>query len=109
MRSLSESHKAGAGRRARRDLAVLLRITLESGELATWLDGLEPDPLCDIPRYPTILQALFFKLPEIRKMCAASCQKVVCEELRARQRNRHLAVLLQMRITSTSTRTTYIS
>ena len=38
-RSMSETHKAG--RRARRDLVVLLRTTMESDELAAWLQGLD--------------------------------------------------------------------
>ena len=67
-RSMSETHKAG--RRARRDLAVLLRTTLESDELAAWLQGLDQEVLPDPPKRPTIMQALLFRLPDTRKRYA---------------------------------------
>lgn len=71
-RSLAESFRAG--RRARRDLAVLLAATLESDETFRWLNALRAeysdDRFLDVPRRPTVLQALLLRLPNTRKRCA---------------------------------------
>ena len=69
--SISEAHKRG--RRARRDLAVALRNTIESEELSLWLQALEPTSFPVVPRYPSIMQTLLLGLPNDRKRFGAAC------------------------------------